>query len=177
MEPDKEDLATKADSRFAHIEGLLSREQVFANTELQFQIVDVPEWKTETGASKIIVQELTSEARDLWETQTITRLEGNTLEVNMQNARAKLVQLSVIDHTDGLLLFSPDDVERLGRLSGAAMQRVFEVASKMSKLGKEDIEALVKDLGHTSDGDSSSASPSDSDAPEESSSADSPPPN
>ncbi len=151
-------------SRFADIKGLLTREQVFENTALLFEVVEVPEWKKE-GASKVIVQELTAEQRDIWEMQTITRRGDNTMEVNLANARAKLCQLSILDPTDGLLLFSPDDVERLGRLSGAAMQRVFEMATKLSKLGKEDIEALVKDLGPTSEEGSSSSSPSDSDTP------------
>ena len=152
------------ESRFAGITGLLTRGQIQNHTELAYEIVEVPEWETE-GASKVIVQELSAEARDSWEAQTITSTGGKALEVNMANARAKLVRLSILDPADGMLLFSEDDIASLGRLSGAAMQRVFEISTKLSKLGKEDIEALVKGLEQTPDDDSNTDSPSGSDAP------------
>lgn len=154
----------RLDPRFAGIKDLLSRQQVLDKKDLAFKIVEVPEWET-AGASKVIVQELSAEGRDIWERQTISQAGDNTLEVNLSNARAKLVQLSVIDASDGLLLFGIDDVESLGRLSGAAMQRVYEVSAKLSKLGKEDVKALLKDLEPTSAGDSNSDSPSDSATP------------
>ncbi len=56
--------------------------------------------------------------------------------------RAKLVALCVIHPETGERLFAPEDVDVLGRLSGAALARVFGVAARLGGLTDEDVEEL-----------------------------------
>lgn len=143
----------KEGGRYAGVEGLLSREAIFAVKDVQEEVVEVPEW-----GGKVIVRGLTSEGRDEWEKQTIINNSGD-ISFNSTNARAKLIQLCTIDPVDGLLLFSGDDIQRLGQRSGAAMQRVFEVATRLSALRKKDIDELAENLDQTTAADSPSDSP------------------
>ena len=61
----------------------------------------------------------------------------------MENVRARLVSMSVIE-PDGGRMFTEDDVAKLGELSAAALSRVFDAAAKLSKISSDDIEELAK---------------------------------
>ena len=148
----------------------LKRQEILDADDITGEWVEVPEWTTETGASHVYAEGLTGLGRDAFE-RSIVSGTGADREVNWLNMRAKLVQRCSKDPEDGLLLFSPDDIEALGNKSGAALQRVFSVAAKLSGITPEDQKALVENLEPTDGDDSVSDSPSDSDAPSESSSS------
>jgi len=67
-------------------------------------------------------------------------------------------------------VFTQQDVAALGELSAAALDRVFDVASRLSGLNPEDVEAMTKNSGAAPGGGSSSASPATSAAPSQNSS-------
>lgn len=148
----------------------LTREEILSADDIRGEWVEVPEWTTETGASHVYVEGLDGVGRDRFE-RSIVRGDGANREVVWDNMRAKLVQRCTKDPEDGLLLFSPDDIEALGLKSGAALQRVFGTAARLSGITPEEQRALVENLEQTDGEDSSTGSPSVSDAESESSSS------
>lgn len=109
---------------------LLTREAILAaGATLPRETVAVPEW-----GGEVIVATMTGAARDEWEQSIVTN--GRKVE----NVRAKLVAATVIDE-EGRRLFSADDVQALGRLSSAALDRVCKVAQRLNGLTAEELES------------------------------------
>lgn len=147
---------------------LLSRDQILGADDVEFADVAVPEW-----GGTVRVRGLTGAERDEYETE-ITRIRGSSVEMRLQNARAKLVVRACIDST-GDRLFTDADVAALGKKSAKALNRVWNIARRLSGLSAEDVEELVQDFGETPDGGPGSASLSPSGEPSPSSSEDPPP--
>ena len=118
---------------------ILTREQILDAQDLQTEVVEVPEW----GGS-VKVQGMTGRDRDAFEAEIIER-KGKDFNVNMQNIRAKLVSLSLVNG-DGQRVFTDKDVAALGKKSAVALDRIFTVAQKLSGISKEDVEELAKNL-------------------------------
>ena len=115
---------------------LLTRETILAKQELQTELVSVPKW-----GGTVRVRELTGSERDRFEAAMVRMQKGGSTELTMDNARARLVSLSVIDQS-GAKVFSEEDVVRLGNLSATALGTVFDVAARLSKITDEDLGEL-----------------------------------
>lgn len=129
---------------------LLTRDQILAADDLPRELVEVPEW-----GGAVLVRTLTGAERDQFEAQVVEMRGRKIKSLNMANLRARLVSLCVVDEK-GERLFTDADVKALGGKSAAALQRVFDVASRLSGLGEEDIEELEKNLDAGRNGDSGS---------------------
>lgn len=116
---------------------LLSRDDILKADDIKTELVEVPEW-----GGAVMVRGLTGAERDALE-EEVTSQRGSSVRVNLRNLRAKLVVRSVVDE-QGKHLFTPADVDALGKKSAAALQRVFNVASRLSGLSREDLEELTK---------------------------------
>ncbi len=116
---------------------LLNRDQILAAQDIAWEDVDVPEW-----SGSVRVRGLTGEERDAYEA-TILKMRGTNAQLNLANARAKLAQRSMVGE-DGALLFSESDIAALARKSAAALERVFDVAQRLSGLRQADIEEMTK---------------------------------
>lgn len=112
---------------------LLTREQILHADDIKKEIVPVPEW-----GGEIQITTMTGFGRDAWETQISGKGEGKD-----KNLRAKLVAATAID-AEGELLFQEKDVVELGKKSAAALDRAFEVALRLNKIGPSDVEELAK---------------------------------
>lgn len=130
--------------------GFLSREQILEASDVQTVECHVPEW----GGS-VLVRGLSGSERDRYE-QSITIRRGANQEINIQNARAKLVALCVVD-SSGAKVFSQSDVSLLGAKSAAALQRIFDAARKVSGLSDEDMDELTEGFENGRSDDSISA--------------------
>lgn len=116
---------------------LLTRDQILAADDLKRETLEVPEW-----GGEVIVRSLTGTERDAFE-DSVVKQRGNSRELNLRNARARLVSLSLIDEA-GNKLFTDKDVDLLGRKSAAALDRVFAAAQRLSGLTEQDIDELAK---------------------------------
>ena len=114
----------------------LTRAAIFKKCSLKEEVLKVPEW-----GGDVTVRELTGSERDAWEA-SILNSSGEQDESSMTNARAKLCVRCLVDE-EGQLLFSQDDVDQVGELSGSALSRIFNVASRLSGLRPGDIEELA----------------------------------
>jgi len=118
----------------------LTREEILAADDIVSETVAVPEWRR-GGTGTVIVRGLMGDERDDFEASCI-RGKGRKTEVNYRNARAKLAA-RCMRNPDGSLMFSDDDVVALGKKSAAALNRVYEVAARLSGLTEEDLEELA----------------------------------
>ena len=116
----------------------------------------------------MLVRELSGRERDEWEA-SLAVMRGKTMVPDVANIRAKLAARTIVGD-DGEPVFTQQDVAALGELSAAALDRVFDVASRLSGLNPEDVEAMTKNSGAAPGGGSSSASPATSAAPSQNSS-------
>ena len=137
----------------------LQREQILATRgTLKRELVAVPEW-----GGAVIVQELTAADRDAFEASCVIK-KGKSLEANLVNLRAKLIARAVVGE-DGTRVFADADAEQLGQLSAAAVNRLFEVAQRLSGLTDQDVEELVGNSAGGAPASSGIASPEISAAP------------
>lgn len=112
---------------------------IFAVPDLEPEWLDIPEW-----GGGLFVRPMTGLERDNYE-QSLVRGKGPNREVNIANARAKLVVMVSVD-SDGNDIFTKGDVKRLGNKSSAALNRIFELATKQSGMSEADIEELTEDF-------------------------------
>ena len=119
---------------------LLNRQQILEALDLEYEVVSVPEW-----GGQVRVKGLTGMERDAFEASLIVTA-GKIQKMDTQNIRAKLCGLCMVDE-EGARLFNDQDVALLGRKSAAALDRVYEVAARLSKITKEDVEEIAGNSG------------------------------
>jgi len=116
---------------------ILTRDAILGAEDLPRELVEVPEW-----GGCVYVRALTGTERDAFEASVVEQ-RGKSTKMNLRNIRAKLVALTVVDE-EGTRLFSDADVKLLGQKSAAALDKLFEVAQRLSGLRDEDVEELAK---------------------------------
>jgi L-ascorbate metabolism protein UlaG (beta-lactamase superfamily) len=132
------------------VAALLGKDAIFAADDIKSERVPIPEW-----GGEVMVRGLTGNQRDAWEaSMRVTR--GKKTEMDMTNFRARLCVLCVVDET-GQLVFHQGDVDDLAGKSGAALDRIYDVAARLSGISDTDVEDLTQDFGKTDGGGSSSA--------------------
>lgn len=125
---------------------ILNKDAILGALDLPQETVEVPEW----GGS-VIVRALTGKERDLFES-TFSNESAKTHADKMANVRARLVVQCVVDEA-GERLFKDSDLEALGGKSAKALDRVFEVAQRLSGLGKD----IEEDAGNSETGQNESS--------------------
>lgn len=117
--------------------------------------VTVPEWKDKAGnPRKLYVRSLTGEERDYFEEQSLVR-KGKSRETSLKNMRARLVVLAVCYGPDNHEpIFVQADVQWLTKKNGKALDRLFDVAARLSGITDKDIEELKGNLESGQSGDS-----------------------
>lgn len=124
---------------------LLNREAILKANDIEKREVYIPEW----GGS-VYVRGMTGRERDQFEA-SIIRQRGRNTEINMKNARAKLVVMCTVDQ-DGNRLFTDADVAPLADKSAKALDRIFAVAQELSGITREDMEELTENFDETTSG-------------------------
>lgn len=113
---------------------MLSKDDILKAQDMKQEVVDVPEW-----GGKVIIQSMSSKARDEWEMTMINQNEKN----KMDNIRATLVAACLVDE-EGNNIFSSKDIAALGKKSAKVLDKLFAVAQKVSGIGENDVEELAK---------------------------------
>ncbi len=134
----------------------LGREQILDADDSVVKEVKVPEWRDpKTGEETVLVKALSGKERANY-LGSIMQIRGTRTEPNMANLQAKLCARSIVDEK-GQRVFSDADINALGEKSGAALERVFSVASEISGLSDQDIADAVGKSESTPSDDSTSA--------------------
>src|ERR1051326_4804058 len=137
---------------------LLTRDDILAVQDRANEVVDVPEW----GGS-VTVRALSGTERDRYQNGMLKsgRNDRGGIEIPAVDAdtmHATLVSLSIVD-SEGKRMFADKDVLTLGDKSGAALDRVYNVALRLSGLTGLALEAAKDGLKGDRNGASGSSSP------------------
>lgn len=131
---------------------LLNKDQILGADDLPSEDVDmsdIPGWDGE-----VRIRALTGAERDRFETSLVTQ-NGKSMKRNLQNMRARLVALCVVD-SDGERVLTDADAAKLGGKSAAALDRLFDVAQRLSGLSNADVTELAEVFGDAQSASSTS---------------------
>ena len=124
---------------------LFGRGEILLADDLPTEDVRIPEWEKKGGPEAWVrVRGLTGRERDKYEV-SITIGKGKDQTMNVRNARAKLLVMCIVDET-GQKIFNEADISALGEKSAAGLERLFDVATRLSGLSKRDVEELTEDF-------------------------------
>ncbi len=116
---------------------LLSRDDIRASNDIVRELVEVPEW-----GGALYVRAMTALERERFEQSLVETRRGRN-HVRLEYARARLAVM-VCEDEDGKPIFEGADVAWLATKSAAALERIFNVASRLSGLDDGDLEELTK---------------------------------
>jgi hypothetical protein len=115
---------------------MLSKELILGASDLPIEEVQVPEW-----AGVVYVKTLKGRERDAFEQSIIdAKKKGGT---NLVNVRARLA-VRVLTDDKGNRVFTDADADALGEKSGKALDRIFDVAQRLSGIGAKEVAELEK---------------------------------
>lgn len=117
----------------------LSKQDILQASDLPTEEVYVPEW----GGS-VLVRGMTAAERDRFEAE-IVRQTREGVKVELHGIRAKLCAMAIVDE-QGNRLFSDEEIAILGNKSASALQRIFEVALRLSRFSGEAIAEMGEEL-------------------------------
>ncbi len=116
---------------------ILTREAILSADDITRELVEIPEW----GGS-VWVYGMSGAERDRLE-KSIVQTRGKEVQTNMENIRAKLAVICVRNE-NGKRLFNEADIHELGKKSASALDKIYDVAQRLSGLSKGDIDELTK---------------------------------
>jgi len=119
----------------------LDREAILSADDRPVQAVHVPEW-----GGVVHVRTISGYDRDQFELHLLRHRDQESGELRDCTIRAALVAMCCCD-SEGELLFEPGDVDKLGRKSAAALDRVYTVARRLNAFDQQDIDELKKASG------------------------------
>ena len=125
-------------------EVLLTREAILAHEDLITRRVEVPEW-----GGAVLVKVLKADEKMAYERSNTIRRRGRDGVVQIDpnekvNFRVNLAMRVCVDAA-GNPLFTEADVAALGQKSAAALERIFDAACDLNRIGKRDIEELEEE--------------------------------
>jgi hypothetical protein len=120
--------------------GYLGRDAIIDADDKQYEDVECPEW-----GGKVRVRGLSGTQRDAYEA-SLVQGNGADRKMNLANARAKMCVLAIVD-ADGRQVFTSEDVRALGRKSALPIERIFDVARRLSGMTQEDVDKLTENFG------------------------------
>ncbi|MFE2106635.1 hypothetical protein ACFXAF_12320 [Kitasatospora sp. NPDC059463] len=132
---------------------LLSKDQIKTADDLGYEDVPVPEW-----GGEVRVRGLSGAERERWE-QSMLVAGPNGTRVQRPGAtdnRARLLVMCLVDEA-GELLYTEADIKDLNQKSAAALDRLFDVARRLSRLGKNEAEEAQGNSNAAQSGNSTSA--------------------
>jgi hypothetical protein len=131
----------------------LSADAILGTDDVKFEDVDIPEW-----GGTVRVRSLTGTDRDAFEASN-REFRGGELVFNPENQRAKLVARSLINPETGERLFTDLQIGQLGLKNAAVLDRLYEVAARLSGLAASSDEDAEGNSEAAPSGGSGSSSP------------------
>lgn len=113
---------------------MLTKKDILDKQDLKTKTVHVAEW-----GGDVIISTMTGFARDRFEASILDKSGA----MDGTNVRAKLVAGCLVDEK-GELLFSAEDIIRLGKKSCAPLDKLFAEARELNGMGDEKVDELAK---------------------------------
>lgn len=116
----------------------LSADQILGANDLAYEDVPVPEW-----GGTVRVREMPGTERDKFEAQFVGKDGASVRAEGLEGFRARLAAATLVDEHGKQLFRSPAEAKRLGEKSASALQRVCDVAMRLSKMNEGDVKELA----------------------------------
>ncbi|MFC8124651.1 hypothetical protein [Streptomyces sp. NPDC057302] len=116
----------------------LSAEQILGANDLVYEDVEVPEW-----GGTVRVREMPGTERDKFEAQFIGKDGASVRMEGLDGFRARLAAATIVDEHGKQVFRSAAEAKRLGEKSATALQRVCDVAMRLSKMSEDDVKELA----------------------------------
>ena len=129
---------------------LVSRDDILSAHDLKRETVEVPEW-----GGEVLLRTLSGRERDAFEASMV-KTKGNKRIDNLENLRARLVALCMIDEQGKQLFRTTAEIAMLGDKSIAALQRVYNKCAEMNGMSDQDVEDLTEGFDEEPDESSTS---------------------
>ncbi|MER7963609.1 hypothetical protein [Streptomyces ardesiacus] len=130
---------------------LLGKDQITAADDRKWEDVPVPEW----GGTVRLLGMSGTERNAYQSSLVVLGPDGKPSRMNMADQLAKLVAKCLVGE-DFERLFTDKEVKALGAKNGAVLERLGQVAQRLSGLRKEDVEDAEGKSEPTPNDDSSS---------------------
>lgn len=114
-------------------------DDILAFNDAEAERVEVPEWGKH--GQHVYVRLMSGRERDRWES-SIMAMDGDATKF-YDGVRARLCQMTACDES-GTLIFTPAQIDALSQKSSTALQRIYDVAMRINKLRKSDLDELEK---------------------------------
>lgn len=142
----------------------LNRDAILDAVDVQTEKVDVPEW-----GGDVIIRGLTGDELDAFQgsiRQFRPSLDGKGMEpvLIQEGMRAKLLVKCLVDEAGGRL-FTDQDAPALGAKNGSVIDKLYDIASRLSGLSEEEKAEMEGNSAAATDDSSTSSSPETSAAP------------
>ena len=126
----------------------LTKDLILAQIDLPREEIEVPEW-----GGTIWIGVMPGSERDAFEAESANLTKAGN---GLNNFRARYCARAIVDDQGKRLFCSDADINALGQTSGTALDRIFDAARKINRLGDDDLEELEKNSQATqADGSSS----------------------
>lgn len=120
---------------------------ILSRDDTVYEVVPCPEWGVD-----VTIRSLSATERDKWEEglmKTVRKMRKGkiktTREPSYDNIRAKLVAVSAcVGLNNSTRIFTDEQANALGMKNAAVLDRLFDVAQRLSAFTEEDVEELTK---------------------------------
>ncbi len=123
---------------------VLGRDAILGYEDLVIEEVDVPEWN-----GKIYVRRMSGHERDAYE--SVNHLLHESMRYT--DFRARLL-VSSLCNAEGKLIFTDIDIQALSKKSAKPLDRLFDVATRLSGITDKNVEEMAKNSGGGQNGNS-----------------------
>jgi hypothetical protein len=131
---------------------LLTKDQITAVDDRQHEDVDVPEW-----GGTVRVLGMSGTDRNAWQESMVTLgANGKPTKVNLADTLARTVGKCLVDE-DFNRLFTDKEIRELGKKSGAVLDRLADIAKRLSGLTEDAVEEKAGNSEAAQSGASTSA--------------------
>lgn len=120
--------------------GALNRAAILAAHDIRTERVEVPDW-----GGHVFVRTMTGTERDAFEA-VMLRTRGEDIERNLENFRARLLTYCLVDEAGAPVFMAEDDAKALGEKAIPALQKLFNVATRLNAMTEQDVKELTANL-------------------------------
>ena len=139
---------------------ILTFDQIAAADDLQTEWVPIPEWAPKDagvnrGVYGVFVRSLTGKERADWQQASVLG-NGKNATINFQQTTVSLVVNACVD-ADGKPIFTKAQANDLRRKNSAILERISDVAMRLSGIGDEEMATVAGNSNASQDDDSLTA--------------------
>lgn len=108
---------------------------ILTSEDIDFEDHDVPEWGV-----KVRVRGMSGTDRDSFEAKMVAVRKGGTgqeVELRLNDFRSKVLVKCLVDPENGRRIFDDKEAAQLGGKSGAVIDRLFDIAKRLSGMDED----------------------------------------